>query len=308
MAGGKSIFGLEGGESSSGDSDEVSLTTDSPIDRKVLLRECYAEFLGTLILVLIGDGVVCQTVLSQGLEAKAALSKQANPDHTNYAGDWTTISMGFGIALMLGLFVSAGVSGGHLNPAVSLAMCRHGRLPWKKLPYYVGAQMAGAFVGAMVVYIVYFVGLVKLDDWTINTAGIFATYPKSHEGILSGFIDEVVGSALLLLGIFAITDRFNNQADDGMKPVVIGMLLSGIALSFGYNTGFALNPARDFAPRLFTSMAGWGGSVFTYCSGYFWVPCVAPLFGALAGSEMYTYLIAKHHPPKFVSSSDEVSS
>jgi MIP family channel proteins len=257
-----------------------------------------------MVLVLVGDGVVCQTVVSQGLEAKAASKKQVNPDLSSYAGDWSTISFGYGLALMLGLFVSAGVSGGHLNPAVSVAMCRHGRLPWKKLPYYAAAQFAGAFVGAMVVYIGYYPGLVELDSWEIGTAGIFATYPKDHEGIASGFIDEIIGTALLLLGIFAITDRFNNQADDGMKPVVIGMTLTAIALSFGFNTGFALNPARDFSPRLFTAMAGWGGQVFTYANGYFWVPVIAPFFGALAGSELYVHLIAKHHPPRYENSSE----
>jgi aquaporin-9 len=287
-------------------SEDVSLTTDAPIDRKSMVREAYAEFLGTMILVLVGDGVVCQTVLSQGIETSRAAKHETNPDYTNFAGDWSTIAFGFGIALMMGLYVSAGVSGGHLNPAVTVAMCRHGRLPWKKAPYYIGAQFAGAFVGAMVVFFGYYAGLKELSVWDQGTAGIFATYPKDHEGLMAGFLDEIIGSFLLLLGIFAVTDKFNNEADNGMKPVVIGVMLTGIALSFGYNTGFALNPARDFSPRLFTAMAGWGFKVFTYGNGYFWVPCIAPFFGALAGSEAYTFLIARHHPTKFVSSSDEV--
>lgn len=300
----KSLFRMDDSSSSSMDSDEVSLTTEAPIDKKAMWREAYAEFLGTMILVLVGDGVVCQAVVSQGIEAKNAVKKEANPDLTNYAGDWSTISMGYGIALMMGLYVSAGVSGGHLNPAVTIAMCRHGRLPWNKAAYYIAAQFAGAFVGAMVVYIGYYPGLSELDTWDIGTAGIFATYPKDHEGIMAGFTDELIGSFLLLMGIFAVTDKFNNEAENGMKPVVIGMVLTGIALSFGYNTGFALNPARDFSPRLFTAMAGWGGQVFTASSGYFWVPVVAPFFGALAGSEAYTFLIARNHPPAFQSSSD----
>ncbi|TMW55967.1 hypothetical protein Poli38472_008615 [Pythium oligandrum] len=282
--------------------DNVSLTTEAPVDRKSIIREACAEFLGTMILVLIGDGVVCQTVVSQSLELMNAQKKEIDPDLSSYAGDWSTISMGYGIALMIGLYISAGVSGGHLNPAVTVAMCRHKKLPWKKAPYYIGAQFAGAFVGALLVYIDYYVGLKELDSWEIGTAGIFATYPKEHMGLMSGFFDELLGSFLLLLGIFAITDKFNNEAENGLKPVVIGLLLSGIALSFGYNTGFALNPARDFSPRLFTAMAGWGGQVFTYANGYFLVPITAPFIGALAGAEVYTYLISRHHPPAYVSS------
>ena len=278
--------------------DQADEVVSSPTDPKALLREAYAEFLGTMILVLVGDGVVCQTVVSQGIETNNALKKEVNPDLSSYAGDWSTISFGYGIALMMGLYASAGVSGGHLNPAVTVAMCRHGRLPWNKAPYYIAAQFAGAFVGAMVVYLGYYSGLVELNSWEIGTAGIFATYPKDHEGLFAGFIDEIIGSFLLLLGIFAVTDKFNNEAENGMKPVVIGFILSGIALSFGYNTGFALNPARDFSPRVFTAMAGWGFKVFTYGNGYFWVPCVAPFFGALLGSEAYVHLIARHHPAR----------
>lgn len=299
------LFQNEDSYGTQGDSEQLSLTTSEPLDRKTVMREAYAEFLGTMILVLVGDGVVCQTVVSQGLEASRAIKKEVSPDLSSYAGDWSTISMGYGIALMMGLYASAGVSGGHLNPAVTIAMCRHGRLPWAKAPYYITAQFAGAFVGAMIVYIGYLPGLWELDTWDASTAGIFATYPKDHEGLIAGFIDEVIGSFLLLVGIFAVTDRFNNEAENGMKPVVIGFILSGIALSFGYNTGFALNPARDFSPRLFTAVAGWGFKVFTYNSGYFWVPCVAPFFGALLGSEAYTHLISNHHPTKFVSSTDE---
>nr|CCA21136.1 aquaporin9 putative [Albugo laibachii Nc14] len=285
-------------------SEDASLTTEDTVDRKSCTREMFAEFLGTMILVVIGDGVVCQTVVSQGIEAKNAVKNQQNPDFTNMAGDWSTISFGYGIGLMLGLFVSAGVSGGHLNPAVSVAMCRHGRLPWKKLPYYVMAQFAGAFVGAMVVYIGYYPGLIYLDNWEIGTAGIFATYPKEHEGLFAGFFDEIIGTFLLLLGIFAITDKGNNEAEKGMKPLAIGLLLSGIALSFGYNTGFALNPARDFSPRLLTALAGWGFKVFTANNAYFWVPLLAPIVGGLLGAETYQYLIARHHPRTFESSSD----
>ncbi|KAF0764043.1 hypothetical protein AaE_003123 [Aphanomyces astaci] len=218
--------------------DSIPETRD---DRQDKLRKAFAEGLGTMILVLIGDGVVAQTVISQQMELRNAKLTSNPMDVTAFAGDWMSISLGFGIALMLGIYVSGGVSGGHLNPAVSITMA-------------------------------------------------------SHMTLVEGFIDEIVGSFLLLLGIFAITDKRNNPADPGSRPAIIGMLLAGIAMSFGYNTGFALNPARDFGPRLFTLMAGWGGNVFVYGNGYFWVPIFAPVFGGLAGAFVYTYCIERFHP------------
>ncbi|RHY65533.1 hypothetical protein DYB30_002097 [Aphanomyces astaci] len=273
--------------------DSIPETRD---DRQDKLRKAFAEGLGTMILVLIGDGVVAQTVISQQMELRNAKLTSNPMDVTAFAGDWMSISLGFGIALMLGIYVSGGVSGGHLNPAVSITMAVFKKLEWSYLPYYIGGQTAGAFLGAVFVYLGYRPAFVDLNIWDQTTAGIFATYPKSHMTLVEGFIDEIVGSFLLLLGIFAITDKRNNPADPGSRPAIIGMLLAGIAMSFGYNTGFALNPARDFGPRLFTLMAGWGGNVFVYGNGYFWVPIFAPVFGGLAGAFVYTYCIERFHP------------
>ncbi|ETV91859.1 hypothetical protein H310_13679 [Aphanomyces invadans] len=273
--------------------DSIPETRD---DRQDKLRKAFAEGLGTMILVLIGDGVVAQTVISQQMELRNAKLTDNPMDVTAFAGDWMSISIGFGIALMLGIYVSGGVSGGHLNPAVSITMAVFKKLEWSYVPYYIGGQTAGAFLGAVFVYLGYRPAFVDLNIWDQTTAGIFATYPKPHMTLLEGFIDEIVGSFLLLLGIFAITDKRNNPADVGSRPAIIGMLLAGIAMSFGYNTGFALNPARDFGPRFFTLIAGWGGNVFVYGNGYFWVPMFAPVFGGLAGAFVYTYCIERFHP------------
>ena len=282
------------------DDNEPDVITDipevRPSDLRDKLRKAFAEGLGTMILVLIGDGVCCQTVVSQQLATKIAMDTNNPLDPTAFAGDWTSISLGFGIALMLGIYVSGGISGGHLNPAVSITMCVFKKLEWSYLPFYIGAQTFGAFLGACFVYLGYRPALIELNMWDQTTAGIFATYPKSHMTLKEGFVDELIGSFLLLLGIFAITDKRNNPADVGSRPAVIGMLLTGIAMSFGYNTGFALNPARDFGPRIFTLMAGWGGDVFVWGNGYFWVPLFAPIFGGLFGAFVYTRCIENFHP------------
>jgi MIP family channel proteins len=284
-------------------SEEREMLETPPSDRRDKLRKAFAECLGTMILVLIGDGVVCQTVVSQGLALEAVKNGTATGADvsTQYAGDWTSIALGFGIALMLGIYVSGGVSGGHLNPAVSITMCVFRKLEWSMLPFYITGQMVGAFFGAWFVYLGYRPGILALtaamgNKFDESTAGIFATYPKPHMTLGEGFVDEVIGSFLLLLGIFAITDKRNNPADNGSKPAIIGMLLTGIALSFGYNTGFALNPARDFGPRLFTLLAGWGFDVFLWGNGYFWVPIFAPVIGGLLGAFVYTRCIEALHP------------
>ncbi|OQR89064.1 aquaporin [Achlya hypogyna] len=279
-----------------GDDSVIDSIPETRNDMQDKLRKAFAEGLGTMILVLIGDGVVCQTVISQQMEILNAKVTNNPLDATAFAGDWMSISVGFGIALMLGIYVSGGVSGGHLNPAVTITMAVFKKLDWAYVPFYIGGQTFGAFLGACFVYLGYRPAFKYLDIWDQTTAGIFATYPKAHMTLTEGFVDEIVGSFLLLLGIFAITDKRNNPADAGSRPAIIGMLLAGIAMSFGYNTGFALNPARDFGPRFFTLIAGWGGDVFVYGNGYFWVPIFAPIIGGLAGAFVYTNCIERFHP------------
>ena len=247
-------------------------------------REAAAEFLGTFVLISFGTGVVAQKVLSGGADGSAL-----------------GIHLAWGLAVMMGIYASAGVSGAHLNPAVSLALAARRGFPWGKLPAYVAAQVAGAFSGAALTYLTYreafdhFDSGVRAVSGATATAGIFATYPQPYLSLGGGFLDQVVGTALLMLGIFAISDRRNAGPVAG-GPVLVGGLVAVIGMSFGTNAGYAINPARDLGPRLFTALAGWGGEVFRAGDGWWWVPIVAPCLGALVGGFVYDLLITRHHP------------
>ena len=249
-------------------------------------REAAAEFLGTFILIMFGVGVVAQTVLSRG----------AN-------GSFLAINIGWGLAVMLGVYAAGGVSGAHLNPAVTLALAVTRGFSWSKVVPYTMAQMAGAFVASAVVFVTYYDAFNAYDSGVRQvagdqgTAGIFATYPQPFLSVMGGFIDQVVGTALLMAGVLAVTDQRNNAAPGWLTPVLVGGIVIAVGVAFGFNAGYAINPARDFGPRLFTAVAGWGGGVFTAGSGWWWVPIVAPCVGAIVGALAYDALVAKHHPP-----------
>ena len=247
-------------------------------------REAAAEFLGTFVLIAFGTGVVAQKVLSGGADGSAL-----------------GIHLAWGLAVMMGIYASAGVSGAHLNPAVSLALAALRGFPCAKLPAYVAAQVAGAFSGAALTYLTYreafdhFDSGVRAVSGATATAGIFATYPQPYLSLGGGFLDQVVGTALLMLGILAISDRRNAGPVAG-GPVLVASLVALIGMSFGTNAGYAINPARDLGPRIFTALAGWGGEVFRAGNGWWWVPIVAPCLGALLGGFVYDLLITRHHP------------
>jgi MIP family channel proteins len=249
-------------------------------------REAAAEFLGTFILIVFGVGVVAQTVLSQS----------AN-------GSYLAINLGWGLAVMLGVYVAGGVSGAHLNPAVTVALAVRRGFPWGKVAPFVAAQIAGAFVASAVVYFTYHEAFAAFDGGTRQvlgaqgTAGVFATYPQPFLSIAGGFVDQVVGTALLMVAILAITDQRNNATPAWLTPIIVGGLVVAIGVAFGFNAGYAINPARDLGPRLFTAVAGWGGEVFTAAGGWWWVPIVAPCIGAVVGTLTYDLLIANNHPP-----------
>ena len=250
------------------------------------LREVLAEFLGTFVLILFGAGVVAQYIVS----------KQAN-------GSYLAINLSWGLGVVMGCYVSAGVSGAHLNPAVTLAAAVYRGFPWRKVVPYAVAQTAGAFVAAAVVYLVYREGLNAFDGGVrqvvgpLGTAGIFATYPQPYLTTFpGGFIDQVVGTAILVGVILGITDQRNSPAPAGLAPVVVGLLVVGIGMAFGVNCGYAINPARDFGPRVFTYMAGWGSEVFRAGNHWWWVPIVGPLVGGLLGGWIYDAFVGKRFP------------
>jgi len=253
---------------------------------KGLLRELLAEFLGTCVLIMFGVGVVAQVVLS----------KRA-------AGDTLSINIAWGIAVMMGCYVSAGVTGAHLNPAVTLALAVHRQFPWGKVLPYSCAQLAGAFVASAVVFVTYHEALGAFDGGVRHvlgaqgTAGIWATYPQSFLSTFpGGFIDQVVGTALLVGVILGITDTRNSPVPAGLAPVVVGLLVVVIGTSFGFNAGYAINPARDFGPRLFTFVAGWGGEVFSAGNAWWWVPIVAPCVGGVVGGWVYDACVGHRFP------------
>ena len=253
---------------------------------KGLLRELLAEFLGTCVLIMFGVGVVAQVVLS----------KRA-------AGDTLSINIAWGIAVMMGCYVSAGVTGAHLNPAVTLALAVHRQFPWGKVLPYSCAQLAGAFVASAVVFVTYHEALGAFDGGVRQvlgaqgTAGIWATYPQSFLSTFpGGFIDQVVGTALLVGVILGITDTRNSPVPAGLAPVVVGLLVVVIGTSFGFNAGYAINPARDFGPRLFTFVAGWGGEVFSAGNAWWWVPIVAPCVGGVVGGWVYDACVGHRFP------------
>ena len=245
------------------------------------LREMLAEFLGTFVLIVFGTAVVAQVVLS----------RQAN-------GSYLSINLGWGLAVVMAVYVAGGVTGAHLNPAVTLTLAVRRGFPWGKVLPYWSAQLAGAFTGALVTFVTYreafhaFDGGVRQVVGPQATAGIFATYPQAFLSTFpGGLIDQIVGTALLLLMIFAISDSKNLAPDPKVAPIIVGLLVTVIGMTFGYNAGYAINPARDLGPRLFTAIAGWGGEVFRAGNGWWWVPIAGPLIGGVLGGLVYDLFI-----------------
>jgi len=245
-------------------------------------REALAEFLGTFVLILFGAGVVAQFIVS----------KQAN-------GSYLAINLAWGLGVVMGCYVSIGVSGAHLNPAVTLAVAVHRKFPWRKVLPYVAAQTIGAFLAAAVVYVTYREGLAAFDGGIRQvlgpqgTAGIFATYPQPYLSTFpGGFIDQVVGTAILVGVIFGISDP-RHAPPAGLAPFIVGLLVVGIGTAYGVNCGYAINPARDFGPRVFTAIAGWGSEVFRAGNHWWWVPIVGPLAGGVLGGWVYDLLVGK---------------
>lgn len=248
-------------------------------------REAAAEFLGTFFLIAFGAGVVAQTVLS----------RQAN-------GSFLAINIGWGLAVMLGIYASAGVSGAHLNPAVTVALAVHRGFPWRKVGPYCAAQVAGAFAASAMVMLAYreaftaFDGGTRLIEGATATAGIFATYPQPYLSLSGGFIDQVIGTMLLMAGVLALTDERNAAPPRWLAAPLVGGLVVAIGVAFGFNAGYAINPARDFGPRLFTAVAGWGPGVFTAGGGWWWVPIAGPIVGAILGARLYDLCVGRHLP------------
>ena len=246
--------------------------------------ELIAEFVGTLVLILFGTGVVAMVVLFP----------TTNPGETIHGG-YTNITLGWGLAVTMGIYIAGKISGAHLNPAVTLALAVFRNFPWRKVVPYSLAQTAGAFVAAALVYRNYLPAFHQVDPQLQKTAGIFTTFPAFPELPQAGFLDQTIGTALLLLLILAITDE-RNSPPGILTPLMIGLVVVAIGMSFGGMHGYAINPARDFGPRLFTVVAGFRNNGITDGSRVWWIPIVAPLLGGLIGAAIYDFSIRRFLP------------
>lgn len=247
-----------------------------------LFAEIAAEFFGTMIILLIGVGVVASVVLfGSGVPGEVV------------NGGVTNINLAWGLAVMLGILVAGKISGAHLNPAVTIALAVFRGFPWSKVLPYALAQLAGAFTGAALVFLNYREAFQKFDPTLEKTAGVFATFPTFPATPMIGFFDQVLGTALLLFLIFAVIDEDNNPSPAHFTPLLVGLIVVAIGMSFGTLHGYAINPARDFGPRLFTVLAGFRNNGLTDGTGIFWVPIAGPLLGGLLGAAAYDFGIRR---------------
>ena len=247
-----------------------------------LVEELIAEFLGTFVLILLGTGVVAMVVLFPSTVPGEVIH-----------GGYTNITIGWGLAVTMGIYVAGKISGAHLNPAVTLALAVFRGFPWRKVLPYSIAQIARAFLAAALVYRNYLPAFHAVDPQLERTAGIFTTFPAFPSLPQAGFLDQVIGTALLLLFIFAITDDLNSPPAANLAPLMIGLVVVAIGMSFGGMHGYAINPARDFGPRLFTVVAGFRNNGLTDGNRVWWVPVVAPLVGGIAGAAVYDFGIRR---------------
>jgi glycerol uptake facilitator protein len=247
------------------------------------MHSLIAELLGTMVLVLLGDGVVANVVLAK--------TKGQN-------SGWIVIATGWGVAVAIAVYAVGRISGAHLNPAVTIGLAVIGSFPWSQVPGYIAAQMAGAFLGAVLVWVMY------QPHWRATTdpagkLGVFCTGPAIYQP-LSNVVSEAIGTFVLLFGILAIAANAQTLSKPGdvdlsfvfsrgLQPLLVGVLVLGIGLSLGGPTGYAINPARDLGPRLAHAVLpipGKGPSDW----GYSWIPVVGPILGAMAGAALYSYI------------------
>lgn len=233
----------------------------------------WGELIGTMLLILLGDGVVANVLLNK--------SKGHN-------SGWIVISAGWGFAVGIAVYATGWASGGHINPAVTLGFCLAGKTAWNLFPLYVLSQMLGAILGAILVWLSYYPHWRVTYDST-NKLLCFATHPAIRN-YKWNFITEVIGTAVLLIGVLGIFDA-HNHISNGMGPYAVGILVFSIGLSLGGPTGYAINPARDLGPRIvhaFLPFSSRGSSEWDYA----WVPVFGPLLGSAIGTLIYQFLIA----------------
>jgi glycerol uptake facilitator protein len=252
------------------------------LKKETLLGELLAEFAGTFILIIFGVGVVAQ-VVAGGL------------------GNHDSIAWAWGLGVVFGVYVAARISGAHLNPAVTVALAAFRGFPWRKVAPYALAQTFGAFAAALLVRWVYADVLDAFDPGhTIKSQFVFSTLPGNGAlpvSVGTAFLDQIVGTAILLFLILAITDLRSTSPAANLAPWIIGLIVVAIGMAWGTNAGYAINPARDFGPRLASFITGYGTAWRDQYGGlYFWVPLIAPLIGGVVGAGLYDLLIGRSLP------------
>jgi len=237
-------------------------------------QEFMAEMIGTMFILLFGNGVNAMFVLFN-------------------LGGYTNITFGWGLGVFLGILISNRISGAHLNPAVTLALVTTKRFPAHKAPLFIIAQMLGGFIGAAIVYFFYQAKFHQFDPNLDHTAGIFSTFPAITNTFMPGFMAEIIASTLLMFAILAIVENFANDKAGFLAPFAVAALIVGIGMSFGAMHGYAMNPARDFSPRLFTAIMGFKNNGLTDGSWIWTAPVFGSLLGAPLGAVLYDLTIGK---------------
>jgi len=230
-----------------------------------------AEVIGTMLLVLFGDGVVA-----------ACLLKRTKAEN----GGWMVITTGWALGVAVAVYAVGRISGAHINPAVTIGLAVAGKFPWTEVPRYIAAQFIGAFLGAVLVWLAYLSHWAPTEDKS-SKLSVFATAPAIRH-LPANLVTEIIGTFVLVFGVMAISANAA-PAQSGLTPLLVGFLVWAIGLSLGAPTGYAINPARDLAPRLAHALlpiAGKGDSDW----GYAWVPIVGPIAGGLIGAVAYVGL------------------
>jgi len=255
-----------------------------------LIGELISEAVAMFIIIAFGDSVAAMYTLYT-----------PSPYQNAYWG----VCISWGMAVTLAIYVTGSVSGTHANPAVTLALAIFRDFEWKKVVPYWLAQIVGAFVGAAIVYLLFgpvidhFNAAQNLTREAGGAAGVFFTHPGLAITPMHALLDQIILTAFLLFGIFAITEQYNEMAPMANSgAVMIGLLVAIIGSCMGYLEAWALNPARDFGPRLFAYLAGWNTAAFPSPENYWWVPIVGPLIGGVIGGGAYQCLIRPFLPAR----------
>jgi glycerol uptake facilitator protein len=259
--------------------------------RDRLTAELLAEFLGTFTLIVFGCGVVAHFVLRNAVGDPA-------PGNANTFGDFTTVNFAWGFGVVMGVYVAGGVSGAHINPAVTVSLALRRGFPWGKVAPYIVAQVLGAFVAALLVRWNFYEWFNQVDpDKTFATQGIFSTSPGPGLSVLGGLRSEIIGTAMLVMLILAITDARNTAPGANLAPFIIGLAVVVIGMSLGALSGYAINPARDLGPRLASWVTGWSTAMKAPSGDlYVWVPIIGPFIGGAIGAYIYDFFIGNFLP------------